>query len=81
MRIVYLVTLNGIKKGGCAPNIGSNDADALDDRPEDRCTNLGFPGEADSEERATRTEIVNRLLISSALYIGYYALLQDAQRF
>lgn len=50
MRIVYLVTLNGTKKGGCAPNIGSNNVDALDDRPEDRCTNLGFPGETDSEE-------------------------------
>ena len=75
MTFIYSVTLNGTKKGGCVPDIGSNNVDALDHRPEDRRTDPSFPGQADGEERATRTEIVNRLLISSALYIGLYALL------
>jgi hypothetical protein len=67
--------LNRTKKGGGAPNIGSDNLDALDYSPEDRRADLGFPGEADSEECATRTEIVNRLFISSALNIGIYVLL------
>jgi len=75
MSFVYSVTLNGTKKGGCAPNIGSNNVDALDHSPEDRRADLRFPGEADSEECTTRTEIVNRLLISSALNIGFCELL------
>jgi hypothetical protein len=74
MSFVYSVIVNGTKKGGDVPNIGSDDVDALDHSPEDRRADLGFPGEADSEECATRTEIVNRLLISSALNIGIYVL-------
>ena len=50
MRFVYSVTLNETEKGGCSPDIGSNNVDAFDHRPEDRCTDLGFPGETDSEE-------------------------------
>jgi len=54
----------------CAPNIGSNDVDAFDHRPEDGRTDLRLSREPDSEEGATRTEIVDRLLVRSALYIS-----------
>jgi len=53
----------------CAPNIGTYDVDAFDHRPEYGRTDLGLSGEADDEERSARTEIVNRLLVRSALYI------------
>jgi hypothetical protein len=52
----------------CAPNIGSDDVDAFDHRPEDGRTDLGLCGEPDNEEGATGTEVVNRLLVRSALY-------------
>ena len=54
----------------CVPNIGSNDVDAFDHRPEDGRTDLGLCREPDNEEGAAGTEIVNRLLIRSALYIS-----------
>ena len=57
------------KKKWCAPNIGSNYVDALDHRPEDGCTNLGMRREANGNERAAGAEIVNRLLVCSALYV------------
>jgi|SRR6266851_3874487 len=57
------------KKKRCAPNIGSNYVDALDHRPEDGCTNLGMCREADGNECAAGAEIVNRLLVCSALYV------------
>src|SRR6266849_8524479 len=53
----------------CAPNIGSNDIDAFDHRPEDGRTDLGLCREPDNEEGAAGTEIVNRLLVRSALNI------------
>ena len=54
----------------CVPNIGSNDIDAFDHRPEDGGTNLGLCREPDNKEGAAGTEIVNRLLVRSALYIS-----------
>jgi hypothetical protein len=54
----------------CVPNIGSNDVDAFDHRPEDGRTDLGLCREPYNEEGAARTEIVNRLLVRSALYIS-----------
>jgi hypothetical protein len=53
----------------CAPNIRANNVDAFDHRPKDRRTNLGLSREADGKEGAAGTEIVNRLLVRSALYI------------
>lgn len=54
----------------CAPNIGSDDVDAFDHRPEDGRTDLGLCREPDNEEGAAGTEIINRLLVRSALYIS-----------
>ena len=54
----------------CAPNVGSNDVYAFNHRPEDGRTDLGLRREPDDEEGATGTEIVNRLLVRSALYIS-----------
>jgi hypothetical protein len=51
----------------CAPNIGSNDVDAFVHRSEDGHTDLGLCREPDNEEGAAGTEIVNRLLVRSAL--------------
>lgn len=54
----------------CVPNIGSNDIDAFDHRPEDGRTDLGLCREPDNEEGAAGSEIVNCLLIRGALYIS-----------
>ena len=54
----------------CAPNIRSNDVDAFDHRPEDGRTDLGLCREPNNEEGATGAEIINRLLVGSALYIS-----------
>lgn len=65
---LYQISILHLAGDVCAPNIGSNDIDTLDHRPEDGGVDLSLCRESDNEDGTAGTEIVNRLLVRGALY-------------